>query len=107
MQYIKNNAPQYDWCFVIDNDEFITLENPADKINVLLTKYEAYEAVILSWQCYGASGHVEKPDYNNSGVVATYTEKIKGYAPACQPEFLTKTCYNLKKYDVSSACYVH
>ena len=107
LQYIKNHNPHYDWCFVIDNDEFITLENPEDKIDVLLDRYEAYDAVILSWECYGAGGRVKKPDYTDKGVVATYTDKIQGYVPILAPKSLTKTCYNLNKYCTDLPGYVH
>lgn len=107
LQHIQNLNPHYDWCFVIDNDEFITFENPNDKLDILLVKYESYDAVILSWECYGASGRVEKPDYTEKGVVATYTEKMQGYVPVSAPKSLTKTCYNLNRYHINRICQVH
>jgi hypothetical protein len=35
----------YDWCFVIDDDEFITLEN--NNLEDILSLYKDYDAIIL------------------------------------------------------------
>ena len=35
---------KYDWCFVIDNDEFITLENKNSSLSDVLSSYNEYEA---------------------------------------------------------------
>ena len=87
----------YDWCFCIDCDEFITLENANDKLLNILSNYNSYDAIILQWKCYGASGYVNKPDYTNKGVIETYTEEMKGHIPIKKP-YLTKPCYNLRTY---------
>ena len=45
MKYIKKNYPNlYDWCFAIDNDEFITLERETDTLDDIFKYYEEYDA---------------------------------------------------------------
>lgn len=89
-------ASEYDWCFVIDADEFITTEDHQD-LSTMLSLYEKYDAVIMKWKCYGASGIVEKPDYSQKGVVDTYTQEMKGKVPDNTNSFM-KTAWNFKKY---------
>jgi len=104
--YIQNTE-SYDWCFVIDNDEFITLENESDSLKDIINLYKNYDAFILQWKCYGANGHINKPDYKNNGVIGTYKYEIKGYVPTKSLASYTKTCYNLKKYRQSFFWYTH
>jgi len=85
----------YDWCFVIDNDEFITTEKPLEEIFNL---YKDYEAFIIQWKCFGANGYIQKPNYEGKGLIGTYTKEISGKLPD-KNESLVKTCYNLKLYD--------
>ena len=111
--YIKNgliclkDLDVYDWCFVIDNDEFITLENSDDKINDILTLFGVYDAVILQHKTYGANGLVHKPDYSKCGVVDAFDKEMTGYVPASTMMVLTKTCYNLKTYKSEYFKYIH
>ena len=90
LSYIKDNY-DYDWCYVIDNDEFLPSIN--------LTQYQDYDAIVLPWKCYGANGLINKPDYKDKGVIDTYTEEVKGFVPASYSTSLNKTCYNLTKYN--------
>ena len=85
----------YDWCFVIDNDEFITIEKPLEEIFGL---YKDYEAFIIQWKCFGANGYIQKPNYEGKGLIGTYTKEISGKLPD-KNDSLVKTCYNLKLYD--------
>ena len=78
----------YDWCFLIDNDEFITLEN--DTLEDVLSQFNGYEAFVMSWKCYGANGLIHKP---NKGVVESFTTEAEGKMPN-----QVKTCYKLKSY---------
>ena len=96
---------KFDWCFAIDNDEFITLENENDTLQDVLSLYKDYDAFILQWKCYGANGHVNKPDYGNKGLIGTYTEEMKGVVS--NQQFQTKTCYNLKKFEDGHYFNVH
>lgn len=59
--------------------------------------YNGYDAFIMQWKCYGANGHVNKPDYSEKGLVDTYTEPIKGYVP-------TKSLASLQKLVIT---YIH
>ena len=88
----------YDWCFVIDADEFITLEYENNKITDILNLYRSYDAFIMKWKVYGANGYIEKPNYNDKGVVDTYTKEAEGKVPD-NPDSLVKTCYNLNTYE--------
>jgi hypothetical protein len=72
--WIKNNY-NYDWCFAIDCDEYITLSNSGDTIQSVLSIYSEYDVVILQWQNYNANGHVYKPNYEEKGIIDTYTQK--------------------------------
>jgi len=96
LSYLKRYSNFYDWCFAIDNDEFITLEN--NDLNNTLLLYKDYDAFILSWKCYGANGLINKPDYSKKSIIDIYTKECKNYYLGIKPQNLIKTCYNLKKY---------
>lgn len=103
--YIQN-LNIYDWCFVIDCDEFITLENNYGHIKDIVSLYKNYDAFILQWKCYGANGLIHKPNYNNAGIIETYKIEMQGYIPIKKP-FLTKVCYNLKTYNKLNFGHIH
>lgn len=87
----KLYSDKYDWCFIIDNDEFITLENENDKLEDVLSLYDKYEAFVMSWKWYGANGHITKP--LNKGVLEAYPKEAEGKRPN-----QVKTCYKLKSF---------
>ena len=87
----KLYSDKYDWCFIIDNDEFITLENENDKLEDVLRLYDKYEAFVMSWKWYGANGHITKP--LNKGVLEAYPKEAEGKRPN-----QVKTCYKLKSF---------
>lgn len=97
--WIKANY-QYDWCFVIDNDEFITFEKENSKLEDVLTLYKDYDAIDLQWKCYGANGHIKKPNYNGKGLIGTYTKPSNGYGNL-DLKWEMKTCYNLNTFKPS------
>ena len=111
--YIRNGLlylkklNEYDWCFVIDNDEFITLENQNDDLKSIISLFNNYDAFVMQWECYGANGLINKPDYKKHGIVETYTQKILGYIPTTTPQSLSKTCYNLNTYQDNYFLYTH
>ena len=89
LNYLKKlYSDVYDWCFLIDNDEFITLEN--DKLDDVLSLFNDYDAFVVSWKLYGANGYINK---SNKGVVETYTKEAEGKIPN-----QVKTCYKLKTF---------
>lgn len=94
--WIKNNY-NYDWCFAIDCDEYITLSNNNETIQTVLSLYSDYDAVILQWQNYNANGHVYKPNYKEKGIIDTYTQKCNRSIndAICKS---TKLMYRLKNF---------
>ena len=103
--YIKENY-DYDWCFVIDNDEFITFEKPDDTLKNILHQFEKYDVFVLQWKCYGANGLANKPDYTNKGVLDIYTKPAEGKVTN-SPVFWTKCCYNIKTFEKKFFCGQH
>ena len=92
LKYLQSNySDTYDWCFIIDNDEFITLENDNDKLEDVLSLYNDYDAFVMSWKYYGANGYVDKP--LNKGVLEAYIKESEGILPN-----KVKTCYRLKVF---------
>ena len=94
--WIKANY-QYDWCFVIDVDEFITTHKALLDI---LNEFQSYDGIVLQWKIFGANGNIYKPNYNNEGVISTYT-KESNYIGHNVIEWTTKTCYNLNTFEKS------
>ena len=88
---------QYNWCFVIDNDEFITLENNDNQLKEILSLYKDYDAFVLQWKIYGANGYVNKPNYFNKGLIETYI-KESDYPGHNVLEWTSKTCYNVNTF---------
>lgn len=88
LKYLQSNY-DYDWCFIIDADEFITLED--NTIKGVLSLYESYEAFVMNWKLYGANGYVNKP--LNKGVIEAFTKEAEGKMPN-----QVKTCYRLKAF---------
>lgn len=93
--YIKSKYSYINWTFVIDNDEFLTLEKGKTLQDIFL-EFHDYDAFVIQWQCFGANNLVFKPDYSKKGVVETYTKPMKGKLLDNQ-QFLVKTCYNMNK----------
>lgn len=94
LNYIKKNySNKYDWCFLIDNDEFITFENNYDTLENILTLFEQYNAFVMSWKCYGANGYINKPDYSNKGVVETFIKEADG-----KISNQIKSCYKINSF---------
>lgn len=94
--WIKQNY-NYDWCFAIDCDEYITLSNNNDTLQSVLTKYFEYDAIVLNWQNYNANGLIHKPDYSKKGILKTYTNKCG--SSINDPIWKnTKLIYNLKTF---------
>ena len=85
----ENYQDVYQWCFVIDVDEFITYDN-------VPTFDKNYDAFIMQWKCYGANGYVNKPSYKEKGVVDTYLEEMEG--KLLGEPYQTKICFNIPRY---------
>ena len=98
LTYIKENF-NYDWCFEIDLDEFITLENKNDKLADILNLYNNYDAVLIQWLCYNANGLLKRPDYSKQGVVDYFTTPVSNFKIGPHPDsWSKKMIYNLHNY---------
>ena len=98
LKYIKKNYT-FDWCFVIDCDEYITLEDKTKTLEEILSQYNEYDAVVLQWENYGANGLIHKPNYKEKGIIDTYTKKCNFQNVDAEYWYQTlKTVYNMNHY---------
>lgn len=65
-----------DWCAFIDPDEFIVLDEAAT-IKEFVAGYADHPGVALSWRCYGADGHVERPNAPLREAYVTPAPKVR------------------------------
>lgn len=96
LSYIKS-LNKYDWCFAIDCDEYITLENDNQALNEILDQFKFYDVIYLQWQNYGANGLIYKPNYKKKNITETYT-RIADFDKQDKPEQNGKCVYNMQKY---------
>ena len=113
MHYLKDgvtmiqNLHQYDWCFTIDIDEFITLQEPYKAIPEVLSAFQDKAAVILQWQNFAANGRIYKPNYNGRDYREFYTQKAPFNKWDAQVKITTKICWNLNKITRWHLCGLH
>ena len=113
MHYIKDgvtmiqNLHQYDWCFTLDIDEFITLQEPYKDIPSVMSEFQDKCAVILQWQNYGASGRIYKPNYNGEDYRKFYTEKAPFNSNDAALKITSKIAWNLNKITKWHLCGLH
>lgn len=93
LNYIKNNHPDIDWCFSLDIDEYIS---PTEPFPSLLERYNDYDAVMLYWLCFGASGHIRKPVYDKP-IWEIYTTPCGYFSGDWKNRNITKMVYNMRK----------
>lgn len=96
LQWIQDKN-EYDWCFAIDIDEFITLQDPYKAIPDVLKDFQENDAVLIQWMNYGASGRVYKPDYNGRDYREFYTERGEQTSNDRGFKITTKIIWNLNK----------
>lgn len=103
LQYI-HNLNKYDWCFLIDIDEYITATEPLENI---LRRFEKYEALSVYWMNYGCSGNLYKPIYDKP-IYDIYTERC-GYELFSdrRRNNITKFCVNLNKWRPDMKYMIH
>ena len=99
LKYIYENY-NYNWCFVIDIDEYITIEDKYKNINEVLNEYNEYDAILLTWMNFGANGLINKPDYSKKGIIETYTKRcnFSGIDKHMWVQRI-KTVYNMKHFN--------
>ena len=99
-----HNMHKYDWCFLIDIDEYITCN---DSLPNILQNYNNFDAVICYWKNFGSSGHIYKPIYDKP-IYQIYTTPC-GYEKHTDEKFhnLMKFCVNLNKYKPTMKFKIH
>lgn len=92
LMWIKNNF-DYDWCFSLDCDEYITTTEPFPAV---LEQFNEYDGIMLYWKNFGASGHIKKPIYDKP-IYDIYTQEC-GYTEVdFKMRNITKMVFNMKR----------
>ena len=97
----------YDWCFTLDIDEFITLQEPYKAISDVLEEFQQYDFIVLQWMNFGANGHVYKPDYGDRDYREFYTKRANDSNADETFAINTKVCWNLRKVTRGHLCGLH
>ena len=98
---------QYDWCFTLDIDEFITLQEPYKAIPSVLSEFQDKDGILIQWQNFGANGHVYKPNYNGRDYREFYTKKSPFNKNDAAVKITTKIAWNLNKVTKWNLCGIH
>ncbi|MBO7733595.1 MAG: hypothetical protein J6S67_13605 [Methanobrevibacter sp.] len=103
LKYI-HSLNTYDWCWLIDVDEYITSSEPLEAI---LSRFKDYEAILVYWRNYGASERLYKPIYDRP-IWELYTEPCK-YEQYSDLKYykITKFCVNMKKWKSQHKYFIH
>lgn len=103
LKYI-HSLNKYDWCWLIDIDEYITSTEP---ISSVLGRFNDRDAVLLYWKNFGVSGRLKKPIYDKP-IYEIYTEPC-GYELFSDFKFykITKFCVNLNKWKPEHKYWIH
>lgn len=98
---------QYDWCFTLDIDEFITLQEPYKAISDVLSEFQGYDFVVLQWMNYGANGRIYKPNYGDKDYREFYTKRADFSDADATFKIDSKVCWNLNKITRWNLCGLH
>lgn len=98
---------EYDWCFCLDIDEFITLEDGYEAIPDVLSEFQDHDAILLQWMNYGANGHITKPNYEGRDYREFYTTRGEDSFLDNHAKANTKICFNLNRINKWHLCGVH
>lgn len=103
LRYI-HSLNKYDWCWLIDCDEFITSTEP---ISSVLSRFNDYDGVLVYWKNFGVSGRLKRPFYDKP-IYDIYTEPC-GYELFSDFKFykITKFCVNLNKWKPEHKWWIH
>lgn len=103
LNYI-HNLNKYDWCWLIDVDEYITSTEPFTDV---LERFKDRDSVLVYWMNFGCSGHIYKPKYDKP-IYDIYTERC-GYELYSDYKNwkLTKFCVNMHKWKPTQKYYIH
>ena len=98
---------KYDWCFTLDIDEFITLEDGYNSIPEVLKEFDDKDGILLQWKNYGANGHIYKPDYNGRDYREFYTKEGEQTRADKAFKITTKIAWNLNRITKWNLCGLH
>jgi len=103
LRYI-HSLNKYDWCWLIDIDEYITSTEP---ISDVLERFSDRDAVLVYWRNYGAAGRLYKPIYDKP-IWEIFTEPC-GYELYSDYKYfkITKFCVNMNRYKPTMKYYIH
>ena len=104
VQYIQK-MNEYDWCFTLDIDEFITLQDKA--IPDVLSEFQDKDAIILQWMNFGANGRISKPNYDGRDYREFYTKRADFSKADSTFKMDSKICWNLNKITRWNLCGLH
>ena len=95
---------KYDWCWLIDCDEYITCTEP---ISSVLSRFNDRDGILVYWKNFGCSGRIYKPKYNKP-IYDIYTQQC-GYEKYSDLKFykITKFCVNLRRWKPTQKYYIH
>lgn len=93
IDYIHKNY-DYDWCFILDSDEFLT---PIEEFPTLLEKYTKYDGILLYWKNFGASGYIHTPPYDKP-TWETFTKECGYTVEDWKHRNISKMCFNIKRF---------
>ena len=99
-----HSLEEYDWCWLIDCDEYITSTEP---IGDVLRRFKEHDAVLVYWKNFGCSGNIYKPKYDKP-IYEIYTEQC-GYEKFSDEKYykITKFCVNLNRWKPSMKYAIH
>lgn len=88
---------QYDWCFTLDIDEFITLQEPYKAISDVLSEFQDKDGILIQWMNFGANGHIYKPNYEGRDYREFYTKQGEQTENDKSVKITTKIAWNLNR----------
>ena len=103
LKYI-HSLNRYDWCWLIDIDEYITSTEP---ISDVLSRFSDRDSVLVYWKNFGCSGHIYKPKYDKP-IYEIFTQQC-GYEQYSDLKYykITKFCVNMNKWKPTQKYYIH
>lgn len=103
LRYI-HSLNRYDWCWLIDCDEYITSTEP---ISSVLSRFNDHDGMLVYWKNYGVSGRIFKPVYDKP-IYDIYTEPC-GYELFSDFKYykITKFCVNMNKWKPEHKYWIH
>lgn len=103
LRYI-HSLDKYDWCWLIDCDEYITSSEPFRDV---LSRFSDRDAVLVYWKNFGCSKHLYKPHYDRP-IWDIYTKPC-GYEKYSDLKYfkITKFCVNMRRWKPTQKWFIH